>query len=110
MAPTWCWTANWRFATLTSAPILHEAEDKPLRIVVGVIARPALRLRPRAARSYSPAVIRRAGKDGILTVLAAQAKLIALPERRLLIDTGDLALDQELAGYWRVDWSLGPRA
>jgi predicted polyphosphate/ATP-dependent NAD kinase len=80
--------------------ILHEAEGKPLRIVVGVIGGQGY-VFGRGNQELSPAVIRRAGRAGI-TVLAAQAKLIALPERRLLIDTGDLALDLALAGYWRV--------
>jgi len=51
-------------------------------------------------------VIRSAGRDGI-TIIASQQKLLALTDKRLLVDTGDLALDRELAGYWRV--VVGPQ-
>ena len=60
----------------------------------------------RGNQELSPAVIRLAGRDAI-TILASEQKLLALEDRRLLVDTGDLALDRELAGYWRV--VVGPQ-
>ncbi len=41
------------------------------------------------------------GRDAII-VVATPAKLAALGGRPLLVDTGDVALDRELAGYLRV--------
>jgi predicted polyphosphate/ATP-dependent NAD kinase len=47
----------------------------------------------------TPEVIRAVGKKRI-TVVAGERKVEALQE--LLVDTGDPALDRELAGHWRV--------
>ncbi len=46
-----------------------------------------------------PATVRAFGKDHI-TVVAAEGKAAALDQ--LLVETGDPALDRELAGHWRV--------
>jgi predicted polyphosphate/ATP-dependent NAD kinase len=76
-----------------------------LRIVVGVIGGQGY-VFGRGNQELSPAVIRRAGRDGI-TIIASQQKLLALEEKRLLVDTGDPQLDRDLAGYWRV--VVGPQ-
>lgn len=85
--------------------ILDAANDRKLRIIVGVIGGQG-HVFGRGNQELSPSVIRRAGRNGI-TILASQQKLLSLEEKRLLVDTGDLALDRELAGYWRV--VVGPQ-
>jgi predicted polyphosphate/ATP-dependent NAD kinase len=76
-----------------------------LKIIVGVIGGQGY-VFGRGNQELSPAVIRRAGR-GSITILASEQKLLALEDKRLLVDTGDRALDQELAGYWRV--VVGPQ-
>jgi predicted polyphosphate/ATP-dependent NAD kinase len=85
--------------------ILDLARDRTLRIIVGVIGGQG-HVFGRGNQELSPAVIRLAGRDGI-TILASEQKLLALEDKRLLVDTGDLELDRELAGYWRV--MVGPQ-
>jgi predicted polyphosphate/ATP-dependent NAD kinase len=85
--------------------ILDAARGRKLRIIVGVIGGQG-HVFGRGNQELSPAVIRLAGRDGI-TIIASQQKLLALEDKRLLVDTGDLALDRELAGYWRV--VVGPQ-
>jgi predicted polyphosphate/ATP-dependent NAD kinase len=80
--------------------ILSAARGKPLGIIVGVIGGQGY-VFGRGNQEISPAVIRQSGKAGI-TVIAAQEKLLALADRRLLVDTGEAALDRELSGFWRV--------
>jgi predicted polyphosphate/ATP-dependent NAD kinase len=62
----------------------------------------------RGNQQISPAVIRRVGKAGVI-VIATQTKLLSLEGRPLLVDTGDPALDSELAGYAKVVTALGER-
>lgn len=85
--------------------ILEAAAERKLRIVVGVIGGQGY-IFGRGNQELSPAVIRRAGREAI-TIIASQQKLLALEDQRLLVDTGDPALDRDLAGYWRV--VVGPR-
>ena len=80
--------------------ILDLARNRRLKIIVGVIGGQG-HVFGRGNQELSPAVIRLAGRDAI-TILASEQKLLALEDQRLLLDTGDLALDRELAGYWRV--------
>lgn len=80
--------------------ILDAASGRALRIVVGVIGGQGY-VFGRGNQELSPAVIRRAARPGI-TIIASQQKLLALAEKRLLVDTGDPQLDRDLAGYWRV--------
>jgi predicted polyphosphate/ATP-dependent NAD kinase len=67
----------------------------------------------RGNQPISPAVIRGvlagAGRAGII-VVATPAKLAALGTRPLLLDTGDPALDRELAGHVLVITGLGERS
>ncbi|HEV8389099.1 MAG TPA: ATP-NAD kinase family protein [Dongiaceae bacterium] len=85
--------------------ILGLVRDRKLRIIVGVIGGQG-HVFGRGNQELSPAIIRLAGRDGI-TIIASEQKLLALEDKRLLVDTGDLALDRELAGYWRV--VVGPQ-
>ena len=62
----------------------------------------------RGNQQISPTVIRGVGAAGI-TVIATQTKLLSLEGRPLLVDTGDPALDVELAGYAKVVTALGER-
>ena len=55
----------------------------------------------RGNQQLSPEVIRRVGL-GNLEVVASLDKLIALDPPRLRVDTGDVELDSELAGFRRV--------
>jgi predicted polyphosphate/ATP-dependent NAD kinase len=54
-------------------------------------------------------VLRRAGKPGII-IVATPVKLAAIGTRPLLVDTGDPALDRELAGYAQVITGRGERS
>jgi predicted polyphosphate/ATP-dependent NAD kinase len=85
--------------------ILDLARDRKLRIIIGVIGGQG-HVFGRGNQELSPAVIRLAGRDAI-TIIASEQKLLALEDKRLLVDTGDLALDRELAGYWRI--VVGPQ-
>ena len=51
-------------------------------------------------------MLRRLGRDG-LVVVATPGKLAALRGRPLLVDSGDPALDAELAGHLRVTTGRG---
>jgi len=55
----------------------------------------------RGNQQISSAVIRKIGKENII-VIATKNKLYALTQKRLLVDTSDSALDQQLRGYIRV--------
>lgn len=83
-------------ADVTAAQALACIEGRPARAVVTVIGGQG-HLFGRGNQQFSPAVIRRLGRDGI-HVLATRAKLASLQGRPLLLDSGDAALDQSLAG------------
>ena len=80
--------------------ILDRSAARPLKLIIGVVGGQGYVL-GRGNQELSPEIIRRAGRDNI-TIIASQEKLMALPDKRLLVETGDGALDRELAGYWRV--------
>lgn len=52
----------------------------------------------RGNQQLSPRIIRAIGKENII-VVATKAKLLALNERPLIVDSGDEELDQYLSGY-----------
>jgi predicted polyphosphate/ATP-dependent NAD kinase len=52
----------------------------------------------RGNQQISPAVIRKVGLDN-LTIVTGRSKLLALDPPCLRVDTGDVTLDQQLAGY-----------
>ena len=86
-------------ALVAAAPVAH--------IVVTVIGGQG-HVFGRGNQQISPAVIRRVGA-GHITIIATQTKLLSLEGRPLLVDTGDPALDAELAGYVKVVTALGER-
>jgi len=55
----------------------------------------------RGNQQISPAIIRKIGRENII-VTATKNKLYALTQKRLLVDTGDGTLDEQLRGYVRV--------
>jgi predicted polyphosphate/ATP-dependent NAD kinase len=55
----------------------------------------------RGSQQFSPEVIRKVGRDGIL-IMASPGKLESLRGAPMRLDTGDSALDAELGGYYRV--------
>jgi len=55
----------------------------------------------RGNQQISAEVLRRVGKGGVV-VVATRTKINAIPGMKLRIDTGDLALDAQFAGYVRV--------
>ena len=57
---------------------------------------------------YKRQIIRKIGMENI-SIVATKEKLLSLPERRLLTDTGDPQLDRELAGYVKVITGLNER-
>ena len=79
-------------------------DGRPTRVVVTPIGGQGF-LFGRGNQQIGPDVLRailgRGGRDAIM-VVATPAKLAALGGRPLLVDTGDAALDRELAGYLRV--------
>lgn len=74
--------------------------DDPARIVVGVTGGQGF-LFGRGNQQLGPEVLRRVGRENVL-VVASTAKLLALAPRRLLVETGDPAVDAMLAGWLRV--------
>jgi len=87
-------------ADATAAEILHElrASGAPAEIVVSAIGRQGF-VFGRGNLQLTPELIRLVGPKRI-TIVATERKAAELSE--LLADTGDPALDGELAGHWRV--------
>ncbi len=77
----------------------------PVRIVLGVTGQQGF-LIGRGNQQISPAVLTRAGRDGLI-ILGAEDKLRGLAQPVLWIDSGVPALDAELAGYHRVRTGRG---
>jgi len=85
---------------LSEAQLLDLIDGRPARVVVSVVGGQGYVL-GRGNQQLSPEVIRCAGAES-LVVIASLEKLLALDPQRLLVDTGDVALDRELTGYRRV--------
>lgn len=84
----------------TAADLSALAGDLPVRLILGVTGQQGFLL-GRGNQQIGPDLIRRAGREGLI-VLATEDKLAALATPRLWVDTGDPALDGELAGFVRV--------
>jgi len=55
----------------------------------------------RGNQQLSPSIIKKVGKENII-IIATKQKLATLKHKRLLVDTGDEELDNELKGFVRV--------
>jgi predicted polyphosphate/ATP-dependent NAD kinase len=84
----------------TAAELSALAGDRPVRLILGVTGQQGFLL-GRGNQQIGPDLIRRAGREGLI-VLATEDKLAALATPRLWVDTGDPALDADLAGYVRL--------
>ena len=82
---------------LNESAILKLIDGQQARIVVGIVGGQGF-LFGRGNQQLSARVIRKVGLDNIV-VIAALDKLVALSGGSLLVDTGDDALDNDLAGY-----------
>jgi predicted polyphosphate/ATP-dependent NAD kinase len=83
--------------------ILAATKGRKFRIVVTPIGSQGF-IFGRGNQQISPAVIRSAGRESIM-IIATPGKLRGL--RCLKTDTGDEALDDELAGHWKVIIGFG---
>lgn len=79
--------------------------DGPVRIVLGVTGQQGF-LIGRGNQQISPRILQQAGREGLI-VLAAEDKLMSLAQPRLWVDSGDPALDDNLAGFVRVRTAPG---
>ncbi|OZB06717.1 MAG: ATP-NAD kinase [Idiomarina sp. 34-48-12] len=86
--------------TATQLEQLIDAHQGPVQMIITVIGGQG-HIFGRGNQQLSPTVIRRVGKDHI-QIVATKAKLQALGQRPLLVDTGEPELDAELSGLMRV--------
>ena len=77
-----------------------ENEQEKVKIIITVIGGQG-NLFGRGNQQISPRIIRRTGKKNII-VAATGSKLLSLQGEPLLVDTGDVSLDEELSGYIEV--------
>jgi predicted polyphosphate/ATP-dependent NAD kinase len=84
------------------------ARGRPTQIIVSVIGGQGY-IFGRGNQQIGAGVIRAVGRENII-VVATQHKLASLEGGRLLVDTGDRALDEELQGYIRVRTGPGHSA
>lgn len=82
-------------------------KDRPCSLILTAIGGQG-HIFGRGNQQISPRIIRKAGKENI-HIVATREKLLSLPERRLLTDTGDVKLDEELCGYVQVITGLNER-
>jgi predicted polyphosphate/ATP-dependent NAD kinase len=83
---------------LNEDELLRLLETSPeTKMIVSVIGTQGYVL-GRGNQQLSPQVIRRVGRDNLI-VLATPQKLVTLPQRRLLVDTGDVETDRMLSGH-----------
>ena len=86
--------------------ILAAIAGRAANIVLGVVGGQGFLL-GRGNQQISPKVVAAVGRDNI-RVIAGIGKLAALPQQRLLVESGDPELDGKLAGYLPV-WTDGGR-
>lgn len=77
-----------------------EKEEEKVKIIITVIGGQG-NLFGRGNQQISPRIIRRTGKKNII-VAATGSKLLSFQGEPLLVDTGDVSLDEELSGYIEV--------
>jgi predicted polyphosphate/ATP-dependent NAD kinase len=95
-------------ADADEATLLRLVGDGPATVIVTPVGGQGFLL-GRGNQQLSPRVLRAAG-PGALVVVATEAKLAALRGAPLRLDTGDPALDAELAGFTRVVTGYGREA
>jgi predicted polyphosphate/ATP-dependent NAD kinase len=93
---------------LDEARLLSLLGDHAATIMLGVVGGQGFLL-GRGNQQISPEVLRRVGRANIV-VVASMAKLMALDPQCLHVDTGDAALDRELAGFMPVHVGAQQRA
>ncbi|MDX2321576.1 MAG: ATP-NAD kinase family protein [Moritella sp.] len=87
-------------ADQTAAQLVALTKDKPCKLVITLIGGQG-HIFGRGNQQLSPQLIKQIGKENII-VLATKTKLSALAGRPLIVDTGDVELDQALSGFIRV--------
>jgi len=92
---------------LNEARILELIHDRNAKIIVGVIGGQGY-VFGRGNQPISPDVIKKVGRQNII-VIATMEKIISLGGKPLLVDTGELAVDQMLSGYMQVTTAFGQR-
>ena len=95
-------------ADLTEGRLLELVAAAPRAFIVVTVIGGQGHVFGRGNQQISPAVIRAVGPGNVI-VIATQTKLLSLEGRPLLVDTGDPALDEQLAGYAKVVTALGER-
>lgn len=85
---------------VTSEQLLAYTLEQPTKLIITLIGGQG-HILGRGNQQLSPEFIRRVGKQNILLV-ATKAKLSSLASRPLIVDSGDLALNQELSGLITV--------
>jgi len=86
--------------------LLDEMDSKgiPAKVVVTVIGGQGY-VFGRGNQQLSHRVLKRVGKDNII-IAATEAKMIALGGKPLLVDTGDITVNEQLSGYVKVITSM----
>jgi predicted polyphosphate/ATP-dependent NAD kinase len=95
-------------ADVNEAQLLALIEGREARIVVTPIGGQGY-IFGRGNQQISPQVIERVGRENII-VVSTPDKLYALGSQPLLVDTGDRAVDEMLAGYLTVVTGFNERA
>jgi len=85
---------------VTASELITLTQDKPTKVILTVIGGQG-HILGRGNQQLSPAFIRQIGKQNML-VVATKQKLQALNGKPLRLDSGDAALDTELAGAFTV--------
>jgi len=80
--------------------LLGVVEQFPSKILLGIVGGQGFLL-GRGNQQISPCVIRKVGKENLI-VVATEQKILSLHGRPLLVDTGDVELDQDLTGYIKI--------
>jgi predicted polyphosphate/ATP-dependent NAD kinase len=80
--------------------ILKAINDHPAKIVVTAIGGQG-HVFGRGNQQFSPKVIRKVGRENII-IIATNEKLRSLEKRPMILDTGDVDLDKQLAGLYSV--------
>ena len=80
--------------------LLGVVEQFPSKILLGIVGGQGFLL-GRGNQQISPSLIRKVGRNNLI-VVATEQKILSLCGRPLLVDTGDVELDQDLTGYVKI--------